>query len=44
MLTDNINGDSSFNADGFSSEHYHMKNTISKAQMRTVNRILLTER
>ena len=37
MLTDNINGDSTFNADGFSSEHYHMKNTISKAQMRTVN-------
>ena len=37
MLTDNINGNSSFNADGFSSEHYHMKNTISKAQMRTIN-------
>ena len=34
LLTDNVNGDSTFNADGFSAEHFHLKNTISKAAPR----------
>ena len=34
LLTDNINGDSTFNAEGYSAEHYHQKNTIAKATPR----------
>ena len=34
LLTDNKDGNSSFTAEGFSSEHYDMKNTIAKASGR----------
>lgn len=34
LLTDNKDGASSFTAEGFSSEHYDMKNTIAKASGR----------
>ena len=34
LLTDNIDGDSTFNAEGYSAEHYHEKNTIAKAAPR----------
>ena len=34
LLDDNIEGHSSFTAEGFSSEHYEMKNTIAKASGR----------
>ena len=36
LLLDNISGDSTFNAEGYSAEHYHQKNTIAKAVPRQI--------
>ncbi len=37
FLEDLLNGNSTFNLDGLSAEHYHNKNTVSKAKPRQIN-------